>query len=233
MTKTRQWAIVTALAVAVVLVGGWMLLVSPQRSHANDLRTQASTAQQEITQLHSQLATLLSQKRDLPQQQHILAQIATKIPSDPAEPTLIRQLQSAAHTAGVDMSNLSPAAPTPVTATGTTGTTTGGAPSTTGGTTAAAAGLYQIPVTITVSGSYFNVEMFEHSIEQLSRAMLVNGMNVTPANTTSTSSGQTQTPVNGDVTATINAVVFLSPQGATGASTPSATGATTAGSTGS
>lgn len=246
MNKTRQWTVFTAVAVLVVLVGGWMLLISPQRSKAKDLDNQATSAQQQVTRLHAQLAQLLAQKRNLPEQQKILAQIATKIPGDPAEPTLIRQLQGAAHTAGVDLSQLNPSTPTQVTAptgaTATTATTT----TATASTATASTPLWQIPIAITVNGSYFNVEMFEHSLEQLPRAMLVTGMTIVPdqaasgsssalsGSTAGSGSGASQ-PNPGDVSATINATVFLSPQASgttAGVPTTTGSGASAAGSTG-
>lgn len=229
MNKTRQWTVLTAVAVLVVLAGGWMLLVSPQRSKAKDLNAQADSAQTQLAQLHAQLATLLAQKRNLPEQQRILAQIATKIPADPAEPTLIRQLQGAAHAAGVDLSQLSPSTPTQVSATTSSAPTTGTAASTTTAATSSLP-LWQIPVAITVSGSYFNVEMFEHSLEQLPRAMLVSSLSLAPgsgsagSSTSGSSSASSATAPSG-VTATINATVFLSPQTGTTAGVPTTSNA--------
>src|SRR5579884_204201 len=117
MTKTRQWGIFTAVAALVVLAAGWFLLVSPQRSSAKQTQDQTSGVQQQTAQLQAQLSTLLAQKRDLPAMQRQLARIALQIPADPAEPTLIRELQGAAHTAGVDLSGLTPTTPTQVTTT--------------------------------------------------------------------------------------------------------------------
>jgi Tfp pilus assembly protein PilO len=228
MNKTRQWAVFTLVAVLVVLAGGWMLLVSPQRSKAHDLQSQATSAQQRVSQLHAQLANLLAQKRNLPEQQRILAQISTKIPSDPAEPTLIREMQSAAHTAGVDLASLNPSTPVQVAAPAGAAPSTTTAGSTSGTTPTSTLPLYQVPLSITVTGSYFNVEMFEHSLEQLPRALLVSGLTVGPPTTGTTgSAGSTDGSTDAaDVTATITAAVFLSPKDASATpSNPTATSA--------
>ena len=45
MNSTRTWTLGTAVVAVLLLVAGWFLLVSPQRSAAADLRDQV-TAQQ-------------------------------------------------------------------------------------------------------------------------------------------------------------------------------------------
>jgi len=229
MTKTRQWAVLTAVVVLVVLAGGWFLLVSGQRSKAKDLDAQASQAQSQVATLDSQLAELQSEKKNLPAQQRVLAQITTRIPNTPAEPTLIRQLQAASSTAGVDLSSLSPATPIQVTAT-TTDTGTSTAP---GGAAPSTLPLWQIPVTMTVLGTYFNLEMFEHEVEKLPRAMVVSGLSIVPGDsgpagtTTGSSTTLTAETAGSDpiLTASLTAAVFLSPSDASTSSstTPSTT----------
>lgn len=215
MDKVRQWSMLTAVGVLAVLAGGWFLLVSPQRSHASSLRAQAAQQQQTNDMLQSQVAALRAQQQNLPKEQARLAQIATKIPDNPALPSLIRSLSDAADGAGVDLGSLSPAQPSMVTASGGARTLT---PSTgTAGSTAAAAPLAQIPVTLTVTGSYFNIEQFIASLENLRRAMKVTGFSLAPgsgapAASGSGSSSSAATP--GGLTASIQAVVYMSPQAA-------------------
>src|SRR4051812_1101095 len=153
MEKMRQWSILTAVGVVAIFVAGWFLLVSPQRSSAADLHTQATTQQQANSTLRTNVNQLEAQKRGLPEQQRLLEQIATKVPDSPALPVLIRQLTTAAHAAGVDLVSLAPAAPAPVVVAA-VGTVTPGATPTSG------AALSQIPLTVEVTGSYFNIESF-------------------------------------------------------------------------
>jgi len=215
MSKTRQWTMLTAVVCLAVLAAGWFLVVKPQRGQASDLRTQKSQVDAQSSQLQSQVAQLRQQQKGLPAQQKVLSQIATKIPDNPALPALIRQLSAAADGAGVTLVSLAPGQPTlaqaPIGA-ATTTTTTSSASS-----AVAAAPLANIPLAIQVQGTYFNVEQFFAAVESLSRAMLVSGFTLTPADagsssgTSSSTSGADALPP-GTLTAQITASVFESPQ---------------------
>jgi hypothetical protein len=151
------------------------------------------------------------------------------IPDNPALPSLIRSLSDAADGAGVDLSALSPAQPAMVTAVaGSQTMVTGGAATAaarpgataTGPATTAAHGaatpLAQIPVTLTVSGSYFNLEQFIASLENLKRAMKVTGFSVSSGPSAGGSAaavpGGVSPSTPGALTASINAIVYMSPQ---------------------
>ncbi len=214
MNKMRQWSMLTAVAVLVVLAAGWFLAVSPQRHHASDLRAQTASQQAANSTLSSEVARLQQQKKGLPAQQRLLARIGTQIPDNPALPTLIRQLTTAATAAGVDLVSMSPSAPTPVS------TTAAAAPATTAA--AGASPLNQISLNLNVKGSYFNLESWFSAVEKLSRAMMVTQWSIAPATgsgtaaaTTGTTSGSTATTAQdppGTMTATLTALVFDSPR---------------------
>jgi Tfp pilus assembly protein PilO len=228
MDKMRQWTLLTVVGIVAVLGAGWFLAVSPQRHHAADLRNQAATQLTANQQLQSRVAQLEAQKKGLPAQQRRLNQIAAKIPDNPALPALIRQLSSAANSAGVDLVSLSPAEPVATSPTGAAVTSTTTAPGTV---PAATSNVLQIPVAIVVQGSYYNIENFFDAVEKLPRAILVPGWQLSLA--TGTSSVSSDSSV-GSSTATpggkqlppdtlkgqINAVVFESPQVAASASAP-------------
>src|SRR3982751_17471 len=93
MQKMQQWTMLTALG---VLVAGWFLLVSPQRSHAASLRAQAVSQESANASLQSQVNQLEQQKKGLPAQQRQLNKIAARVPDNPELPALIRQLSTAA-----------------------------------------------------------------------------------------------------------------------------------------
>ena len=192
MEKMRQWMILTALGVVGVMAAGWFLLVSPQRSHASELRTQAAGEQQQTATLQGQIAQLKQQQKGETAQQRKLMQIAAQIPDNPQLPALIRELSTAAHQAGVSLDSLAPSQPTLVTTTATGGTAAAGA--------ATASPLAQIPVTITVTGSYFNIETFMHSLEHLDRALKSTGLSIAPASGDS-SAGLAPNALTGQVSA--------------------------------
>jgi len=216
MEKMKQWTMLTALGVVGIMAAGWFLLVSPQKAHAKDLQTQATAQQASTAQLQQQVAQLKQQQKGEPAQQAKLNKIATQIPDNPELPVLIRQLSSAAHDAGVSLVSMAPSQPTVVASANAAAV----APATTTGSSAVPAPLAQIPVTIQVTGSYFNVESFFRSVEHLSRAMLVTGFTLSPdsnggsTNTTtgatSGSSGAVGAAPNA-LSAQITAVVFESP----------------------
>ena len=230
MSKTRQWAMLTAVVCLAVLAAGWFLVIKPQRAQASDLRAQKSTVDAQSNRLRGQVAQLRQQQKGLPAQQKLLSQIATKVPDNPALPALIRQLSAAADGAGVNLLSLAPGQPAlsqPVAAAASTTSTTS-APA------AAAAPLASIPLAIQVQGTYFNVEQFFAAVESLSRAMLVTGFTLAPANGPSGASaaggtaGANALPP-GTLTAQITASVFESPQVAAVAGTVPTSASTTTG----
>jgi Tfp pilus assembly protein PilO len=208
---------------------GWFVLVKPQRTHAASLRTQAAQVDQDNQALQAQISHLRAQAKDLSAQQRKLADIATKVPDSPALPTLIRQLSTAADSAGVNLVSLAPGQPalvqTPVGA-ATTGTSPAAPAAPAAGSPAApavpAAGgvvLASIPLQIQVQGSYFNLEQFFAGVEALPRAMQVTQFSAAPVVPgTSTTNGPTVAP--GTLNVTLTASVFMSPNTAVAGVTP-------------
>jgi Tfp pilus assembly protein PilO len=215
MNKTRQWAMLTAVACLAVLVAGWFVVVKPQRSHASDLRTQAAGLQSTNDQIRAKVAQLRAEQKDLPAEQKTLAQIATKIPDNPALPTLIRQLSSAADGAGVNLVSLAPGQPTLSSAAAGAGATTAAASSST-------SPLATISVAINAQGSYFNLEQFFSALESLNRAMLVGSFTMAPGQSATAATSTSAAPPD-TLNAQITATVFMSPQTAPAAAAPATT----------
>jgi Tfp pilus assembly protein PilO len=168
----------------VVVAGGWFLLISPQRSSVASLNAQAVAVDSTNAGISAKIAQLKAQAAELPGEQAALAAIARRLPPDLREANLLNDLSHAADAANVDLQGVTPsapvavgaaavAAPAPVTtAAGTSATTS---TSTTLPKVAVAANqLYQVPLLLTVSGNYFDLEMFIHSLEGMQRAMLIN-----------------------------------------------------------
>jgi Tfp pilus assembly protein PilO len=186
MDKLKQYVVLTVVASLVVLAAGWFLLVSPKRSQAADLRTQAAAQVTANAQLETQLQVLKAQAKDLPKQQARLAAVAAKIPSNPALPALVRALTTASTSAGVELISVTPSSPTLVAgAAPTAGTAPAAtAPAATGSTVAApavdAGQLAAIPLTLNVVGGYFQVEQFVSNLESLPRSMRVTNLKLVP-----------------------------------------------------
>jgi Tfp pilus assembly protein PilO len=219
MNKTRQWALLTAVACLAIIAAGWFIVVKPQRAHAAQLRTQAKSMQSSNGELQSQVNQLKQQQKDLPAQQKQLSQIATQIPDNPALPSLIRQLSAAADGAGVNLVSLAPSTPTVAAATPAAPATT----TTTKTATAPAAPLATIPISVQVQGTYFNVVQFFAAVENLSRAMIVTGFTLSPQATGAASTGSGASTTPDGMNAQITASVFESPQVASAPAQPSTT----------
>jgi Tfp pilus assembly protein PilO len=238
MTKTRQWTVFTAIAVVVVLLAGWFLLVKPQSTKATNLRSEATTQQQANAVLQTQIATLQTEQRQLPQQQQALQKFATQVPTDPSEPAIIRQLSAAANGSGVELVSMTPGTASAVAPPGTTPGTSTLTPA-----TSSAGTLVQLPIALAILGSYANVESFFQSLEKLPRALLVTGWSLCPTAASSTSAGSggasctapappsNVTPAEGTIGGTLNAVVFYAPPAGTTAPVVPSVATTTAPST--
>jgi Tfp pilus assembly protein PilO len=199
MTQTRRWVAITSVAALVILAAGWFLLVKPQNSKKSSLHAQTTAQQQANQVLMTQNAALQAEQKQLPQQQLILQKFSTEVPDNAAEPTLLRQLSSAANGAGVDLSAITPGAPAVLGAS----TATGG--QTLGASSGPAPSLYELPLTMAVSGSYANLESFFNGIERLPRAMLVTAFSLAPG-----TSGTAPAAAN-ELTASLTAGVFFAP----------------------
>ncbi len=254
MTKMRQWTIFTVVAVLVVLAAGWLLLVKPQKSKASDLRSQTAAQQQANQLLLTQISSLEAENKALPQQQLSLAKFTTEVPNDAAEPTLLRQLSTAANGAGVDLISITPGVVAQVATTAPTATTTTptpaaspassgtGSTSTTGAQSltpaAAPPALMQLPISLGVTGSYANMVSFFQAVEKLPRAMLIASWSMCQlgssgggvqggANCQLPAVPANKTPPAGTLGATLAATVFFTPGTATAPTTTGSTGTTT------
>ena len=182
----RQWTLLTIVAVLVVLAGGWFLLVQPKRDEAAELRAAAEAQDAANAGLAAEIERLKKQALDLPRQQAKLAMFASRIPSTPAMPSLIRTLTDAADRAGVELKSLSPGTPTPLQVT-----------------EPAALGtpppLFSISVSMSVVGGYVQLQQFFSNIEDLSRSMQISTFSMTPGGQSTTGVGGLNVAMSGRV----------------------------------
>lgn len=233
MTNTRKWSVLAAVLMVAIFAAGWFLLVSPKRGEAAGLRTQTASQEAENSRLEDQLRVLQSQQKDLPKQEALLAAMKVQLPDNPALPSLIRDLTAAGRKVGVSVDSMAPSQPVALvasaptalspaasTGSGTTGSTSTTTTTTNAGSAAPASNLYQIPLNLQVTGSYFELEQFLNKLEGLKRSLLVSGFTLIPATTESSS--------HGDLTITINGRVFLVQDAAATPTTPVASPASPA-----
>jgi len=223
MSVTRKWSLLAAVLVLAILAAGWFLLVSPRRGEAASLREKSVSQEEANARLLQQLSVLKAQQADLPAQRADLAVMRQQIPSNPALPTLIRNLTAAGRKVGVSIDTMAPAVPVPVVlaqpvAPVVTTTTTEAGTEAAAGTPVPvvppAPSLFQVPLTLNVTGSYFELEQFINRLEKLRRSYLVTGFTVSEANgaaSTDGASAAANAPAAGDLTLALQGRVFLAP----------------------
>lgn len=231
MDKLKQWVTLTVVGVLVIGAAGYFLLISPKRSEAADVRSQADREVSDNKTLASQITDLKAQRKELPRQQAKLAAVAAKLPDNPALPSLIRALSAAADDANVELISLAPSAPTAVTTVGAPAAAAavpvaGAAAKTAPSATAGASGALQvIGLTINVAGGYFQVEQFLDKVENLTRATKVTGLTMAkganPIKPVTTTAGTAAV----DHSDTLNAIITGSVYMASGRSTTAPTAA--------
>jgi type IV pilus assembly protein PilO len=210
MTETRKWSAAAAVLIVAIVAAGWFLLVSPKRSDAADLKAQTATQENDNVALQQKLEELKAQQADLPEQRARLAEIASKIPGNPALPSLVRDLTAAGRKVGVSIDSMAPSAPVAV-ATAAPGVVAP-APAPAASATGTTDTLLQVPLTLKVTGSYFELEQYVNKLEGLKRSFLVTGFNIEPATI--------DLHPEGALTITINGRVFLSQPTVPAAVTP-------------
>lgn len=219
MSRTQQWVTGTALVAVLILAAGWFLLITPARSEAAELR--ASTQQQDRAnaQLVSRIEELKVQSEDLPSQLARLAELGIQIPSNPELPTLIRDLTAAAESSGALMVSMAPSTPTllpssvpvpvvaPVPAEGeNVGDDDPAAAAAAAPPAPAADPLYMVPLTVTLEGTYYELEQWLNKVEDLKRAQLVTGFTL---RSEVTATGEVVDKDRGPLSLTVSTRVFM------------------------
>ena len=230
MDKTKQWGLATAAAILAVVVGGWFLLISPQRSTASDLQSQRDAQEQSNQTLQQRIEALKAQHKDLPSVQAALAKLADQLPSNPSMPALIRQLSTDADEAGVQLISISPTEPKFVEATAIAAPPSGNSAGTSADAVAepvrapaaslSSNRLAYVPITVLVNGSYVEVEEFLNNLEHNKRAFLTSSLDAIPAPPKKAGDSEgTTDEYHGHLETTITGQVFINVPPATQSTT--------------
>jgi Tfp pilus assembly protein PilO len=169
--RTNRWSIGAALLCIVLLTASWFLLISPRRADALDVRGQAAQADSQAAMLQAQIASLKVQFADLPKQKAELKAIKAQLPPGGDVPGFVRDLQTVATQTGVSLDSIIPSTPTVIAPAGAAAPTTSGAGS-----------LVGVPVSIVVTGEYFEVTLFVKYLQtKIARSYLITGLAAAPA----------------------------------------------------
>jgi Tfp pilus assembly protein PilO len=220
----KKWVALSLAAALAILGGGWLLLVSPERQEAAGLRDEALMQQSANAQQETKVEVLRVKADALPEKKAEIADVAVRIPPQPALAELVRALTAAARSADVELVSVAPGAPAPVIA------TTAAAPAVPAETPPADAGpagsLSMVPVTISVAGGYYEVEQFVAELEELRRALRLTALTLTPGAGPSDTADQASVASGRSLTTTITAQAYTSGAGPAAPAAPA--GATVA-----
>jgi Tfp pilus assembly protein PilO len=147
-------------AAGALLVLWFLLLWGPQGGRLDDAEERRAAAESENSALEIRLARLEEAQGRAPQLLADLEALRAAVPDDPGLAQFILDANEIAERAGVDFLSISPGVPSP--------SLTGGPP--------------VISLQITVNGGYFAVLDYLDRLDGLSRIVVVDSLNLTPAN---------------------------------------------------
>lgn len=139
--RTRFIAVLAGLNV-LLAVGGWLLLVSPQRSHASSAAQQLQTTQDQLNKLGASTGQLSHPKQPVIKTA-ALYRLAQAMPTNADEPDLVLGLDQLGRSSGVKVLGITPATAA-----------------------ANASGYTSLPLTLTLQGSYGSLTRYLHTLRQ-------------------------------------------------------------------
>lgn len=224
--KATPWIVGTVLLVALILAGGFMLVVNPVLAEASQTRESAAQMQDANSALQARIVSLKKQYDQLDTDKANLAALRTQIPSTEDTANLLRGLQSAAAAAGVSLISVTPgtasefastAAPAQTSSSDAAAADTqdpsAAAPTASSSGTAAASstGLVAIPLAIDMVGTYASALGFLDAVQATTgRLYFVTSVDVSSQQDGNGGGGRPATTV-GDAELQLNGYVFVLP----------------------
>ena len=168
IASAKAWLVVGALAAVVVMVLGWTMLISPMRDRTASVQDEVAAQQSANATAQDTVARLKKQSAGLSVRRAQLKALTTTIPASEQVPTLLRDISAAAKATGVTLGELTPFSPIAVT------------PAVSGSSsqTEVVAGLQEVPLAISITGTYAQTQAFLAALEAMKRAVLVHGLDL-------------------------------------------------------
>jgi Tfp pilus assembly protein PilO len=184
MTGRDRIIIVVAL-VAAALAGAWFIGLAPKRKEAADLGAQIATAREQLAAAQQQADQARQAKAGYRADYAEVAKLGKAVPKNDALPSLLYQLQSAAHDARIDFKSLKVAGSNAQAGSSGSGSSANGssgsspsssAPATQSasatlppGATVGSAGFPTMPFTFLFNGSFVDMERFLRDVQRFVR----------------------------------------------------------------
>ena len=195
----RVWLAGSAVAAVAIALAGWFAVISPQLSSASSLQGQAASAQDENLVLLSKVAKLQREDDKRSALTADLRNLLEALPFDSGLPAFTRQLSAQAAQHQIDLNSIVVGSIAPIAESGSS--KSGKSP-----TVSAAGNLFEIPVTLTSTGSVMNQLAFLKAIQvDGPRRALVTSTQLAPASKSATAS------VDASCTMTTELTVFTAP----------------------
>jgi Tfp pilus assembly protein PilO len=154
----RRAPILAGVIMVVIAVLAFLFVVNPKRAQVSEAEGTLAAAQAEELTLVAQKASLEQAKAEAPANRRIIRQVEQQLPPTADPQGLILLLKNAAVKSGVDLTQQSIGNP----ATGDAGITT-------------------IPISISLTGTYFSLDEYLFQLETLPRAAKVISVSLSPA----------------------------------------------------
>jgi len=149
----RDRIVVICIAVAVILAGVWIELVSPERKQVGQLEAKVSAAKSKLESAQGQVAGARTAESQYSSAYAAMVHLGKAVPPSEEVPSLIYELTRASDEKDVDFASITPG--------GGSSTSAGASTSTSGAaaTPASSGGSFeQLPFTFTFEGGYFQLE---------------------------------------------------------------------------
>ncbi len=163
MRRSMVWILVAGLLVGTL--GWWMFLMSPERSATSDAQAELDAAQIREATIRSQIAQLSDIIDNEITYRFAIGEMETAIPVQPQADVFLDDLTYLAQSTGIDVFaiGLTPPSPIDLTDLGLPGVEA-----------------YQVSVTLTAQGQYFEVLGFLYGLEAMDRLVRVDSIGLSP-----------------------------------------------------
>jgi Tfp pilus assembly protein PilO len=175
----------------VLVLGLFFMGIKPSTSKLAAVKDEVQTVRDEISTLRAELARRQALKRDEAKLRADLERLGKGLPEKPAVSEYIRQVQQIANEAGLEFLTITPGVPAD---------------------TAAVPGLKSITLSMSTTGSFFDVEEFVSKMERLERAVRIDTFSL---------GGESPEPLN----LSLSMQMFMQPPAAPAAATGATAGA--------
>jgi Tfp pilus assembly protein PilO len=161
--KRNQLLIGGAALLAIVLLW-YFVLYAPLGDDLSSAQAQVSTEQKTTDDLEAKLAQLESQAKNSTEQQALLRRLDAAVPAQPDLAEFIIQANDIADQSGISFLSIAPSPP------------------------AAGTGVSVIGLTMSIQGSFFQLQDYLRLLEKLERLVIVNGITIASSTGSGTSS---------------------------------------------